>query len=71
MVTSRPRIVRDDGSSRPARTRRAAAVLAVLGMALSVLVLATPAPAAAVAPFAARGSVNQVYGHRADARGRR
>ncbi|MGZ4682554.1 MAG: CocE/NonD family hydrolase [Acidimicrobiales bacterium] len=37
-----------------------AAVLAVIGLALSVLVLATPDPASAIVPFTVTGSVNQV-----------
>ncbi len=54
MVASHPSIVR----ANPAR--RAAAVVALLGLALSVLVLATPDPASAVVPFTVHGSVNQV-----------
>ena len=47
-------------TGRASAPRRAAAVLAVLGMALSVLALTAPSPAAAAVPFAVSGSVNQV-----------
>src|SRR4051794_40597922 len=60
-VVASPFVNRRAAGSRPtAATRRAVAVLAVLGLALSLLVLATPDPAAAVAPFTVHGSVNQV-----------
>ena len=54
MVASHPVI------GRVAPPRRAAAVVVVIAMALSVLVLAAPTPAAAVVPFVVHGSVNQV-----------
>src|SRR5689334_10613714 len=45
---------------RAAGRRRPVAVLAVIGLVLSVLVLAAPDPASAVVPFTVHGSVDQV-----------